>query len=226
MVRRRGMGHESGIGNRRDEGRLNGGFNPVDQTAMPDHFSLPDEVLTPLLGRDLDGWRLSGSGSFAWVGDGILESSGGHGIFWYGDAVYGDFLLRLDWRTQAPTDNSGIFLRIPPLGTSPDPAIRHGYEIQIDDRGVDPETGRQRSPLHLTGAVYGLAPATLNAFNPTGQWNSCEVLAHGPDITVWLNGLQVSRLTGGGRRTEGHIGLQAHHEGSRVQFRHLRIARL
>jgi hypothetical protein len=42
---------------------------------------------------------------------------------------------------------------------------------------------------------------------------------------VTLNGQQVSTLVGGTRALEGHIGLQNHHPGSRVQFRNLRIKR-
>ena len=78
-------------------------------------------------------------------------------------------------------------------------------------------------PLHQTGAVYKLAPATKLASLPLGQWNTFEIQAKGNDISVKLNGQLVSSLTNGNRPLKGHIGLQNHHFGSRVQFRNLRI---
>lgn len=187
---------------------------------------IPDADLEPLLAPDLDGWHMAGEGRFFWAADGILESEGGPGLFWYADSVYADFVLRVHWRTRTPEDNSGIFLRIPPLERDLGPAIRLGYEVQIDDRGVDPEAGRTDSPLHLTGAVYRQAPAAGRLFHPPGEWNRFDMAFRGPSLRVWLNGAPVSRLDRGNRRPEGHVGLQAHHPDSRVQFRDLRIARL
>src|SRR5262249_45719903 len=99
-----------------------------------------------------------------------------------------------------------------------------GYEIQIDDRGFDPNTNTTGSALHMTGAVYQLAAATLLASKPVGQWNTFVVEATGDRIKVTLNGQLVSQLVGNqGRPLKGHIGLQNHHPGSRVQFRRLMI---
>ncbi len=179
----------------------------------------------PLLTPNLAGWRMAGAGGFAWVeeeGGPALESHGGHGLLWHADTVFADVALQVDWRCLDPTDNSGVFLRILPLADDPQPAIADGYEVQIDDRGVAPD-GSTGSPLHLTGAVYTLAPATVPAFRPTGEWNRFLVTARGGDIAVILNGLAVARLVGGTRRREGHIALQAHHDGSRVRFRNLLV---
>jgi hypothetical protein len=184
----------------------------------------PDFV--PLLSPDLTGWRMAGLGGFSYSDDGIVESYGRSGIFWYADAAFSDFRLRVAWRLTGSDDNSGIFLRIPPLERDVQPAIDQGYEVQIDDRGFDPETGRLGSRLHLTGAIYGLVPAAVRAFRPIGQWNDFEITAQGTTISVRLNNIAVARLGNASRRPRGHIGLQAHHEGSAVQFRDLRIRRL
>ncbi|QJE72463.1 DUF1080 domain-containing protein [Aerophototrophica crusticola] len=184
-----------------------------------------DKDFLPLLTPGLPGWRMAGAGGFLEVGPGTVESRGGPGLFWFADAVFADFVLVAEWRCQGDHDNSGIFLRSPPLADSDKPAIEQGYEIQIDDRGVAPD-GSLGSPLHLTGAVYSLVPVTESAFRPTGDWNRFEVKARGGDIGVVLNGRPVCHLTGGNRRREGHVALQAHHDGSRVQFRDLRVARL
>lgn len=168
---------------------------------------------------------MAGPGGFSPVPEG-LESYGGSGIFWYAPESFADFVLRVAWRISGPEDNSGVFLRIPPLDDEPQPAIEQGYEVQIDDRGLDPETGQLGSPLHVSGAVYRLAPAKVRASRPRRSWNTFEITARGPAIVVRLNEVEVSRLENGSRRISGHIGLQNHHEGSKVQFRDLLISRL
>ncbi|HJU19006.1 MAG TPA: DUF1080 domain-containing protein [Stellaceae bacterium] len=180
----------------------------------------------PLMHPDLVGWRMAGAGGFLCREGGVIESQGGSGILWYAGAEFEDFVLRVHWRFTGSEDNSGVFLRIPPLGSDPQPAIEQGYEVQIDDRGFDPRTGRLGSTLHLTGAVYGLAPAALRASRALGQWNEFEITARRDAISVRLNDMPVARLDSAARRPRGHIGLQAHHDGSAVQFRGLRVKRL
>jgi hypothetical protein len=174
-------------------------------------------------------WRMAGRGTFRRVGPDTVESDGGPGIWWYTRECFGDFALLVDWRPSGPEDNSGVFVRIPALGVDdPEndwrPAVAAGYEIQIDNRGVDPATGRTGSPVHLTGALYGLAPASPGeALAPS--WNCFAIEARGDRIEVRLNGVVVSALAGADRRPAGHIGLQAHHPGSRVRFRNLQVRR-
>ena len=173
------------------------------------------------------GWRMTGEGGFRAV-DGVLESEGGSGLLWWPQQSFADFRLRVEWRVQARSDNSGVFLRLPPLDGEPQAAIRRAvaeaYEIQIDERGFDPQAGREGSPLHATGAVYRLARVERAASKPVGEWNLFAILARGPEIAVSLNGAPAVRYVDpGGRRREGFVGLQAHHAGSRVQFRALRV---
>jgi len=180
-----------------------------------------------LLAPAMTGWRMAGPGGFRWTEAGdALESFGGSGLLWYAREAFEDFVLRVEWRITRIQDNSGVFLRCPPLADDPQPAIERGYEVQIDDRGHDPETGRLGSARHLTGAIYRLAPATSLASHPVGAWNAFEISAQGPVIAVRLNGAEVARLEGASREPRGHIGLQNHHEGSAVQFRRLEIMRL
>ena len=58
------------------------------------------------------------------------------------------------------------------------------------------------------------------------MWNEFEITARGGEIDVVLNGVAVSSLKNASREPRGHIGLQAHHEGSNVQFRNLQLQRL
>jgi hypothetical protein len=176
-----------------------------------------------LLNFDHAGWRMAGPGGFRLLPDGAIESYGGSGLFWYADEVFQDFVLSVEWRITRPDDNSGIFLRFPPLTDSPRPAVARGYEVQIDERGFDPKRKVVGSALHQTGAIYQLAPAVRRCSRPLGDWNLFEITAHGPKIAVKLNRQDISFLENASRDPHGHIGLQNHHDGSAVQFRDLRI---
>jgi hypothetical protein len=173
-------------------------------------------------------WRMAGRGGFRRVGPDTVESEGGPGIWWYTRKRFADFVLFVDWRASGSEDNSGVFVRIPAL-QSDDPendwrrAVAEGYEIQIDERGIDPATGRGGSAHHLTGAVYELAPAHLVEVLPAGCWRCFRIEACEDRIEVRLNAVVASTLVGGARLQAGHVGLQAHHPGSRVCFRNLQI---
>jgi hypothetical protein len=180
------------------------------------------DLLTPAF----VGWRMAGPGGFSWLLDGIVESYGGPGLFWYANEVFEDFMLSVRWRITQPEDNSGIFLRFPPLSESPQPAIERGYEVQIDDRGFDPKRNVFGSAFHLTGAIYQLAPAVRQRSRAVGEWNLFEITARGRMLAVKLNDHAVSMLENASREPRGHIGLQNHHEGSAVQFRDLYVMAL
>lgn len=192
----------------------------------------PSPGMVSLLNPRLDGWQMAGSGRFKVVGSNTVESGGGIGLLWYTKEEFSDFILTVQWRSGDPFDNSGVFLRFPALGNQDPandwkPAVDRGYEIQIDDRGFDPNTNTTGSGLHMTGAVYLLAPALKLASKPFGEWNTFEIEAVGRDIKVKLNGELVSHLVGDQTRSlKGHIGLQNHHAGSRVLFRNLFVKRM
>ncbi|MBI2217050.1 MAG: DUF1080 domain-containing protein [Candidatus Rokubacteria bacterium] len=176
------------------------------------------------------GWRTAGHGEPRRVASGTVESSGGPGIVWYTREAFEDFVLTVDWRLVSPDDNSGVFIRIPPLGSGdPDrdwkPAVDEGYEIQIDDRGVDRDRGTTGSALHMSGAISRRSPARRAASRPVGRWNTFEIEARGPTVAVRLNGVAVSTLDDPHGRRGGHVGLQCHHAGSRVAFRNLQVVR-
>ncbi|HXH83691.1 MAG TPA: DUF1080 domain-containing protein, partial [Candidatus Tectomicrobia bacterium] len=192
--------------------------------------SLAGEGFVPLSLDALHEWRMAGRGHFRRAGPSMVESDGGPGILWHPRADLADFLLLVDWRLSSPTDDSGVYVRMPPLGdrdpeTDLRPAIEEGREVQVDDRGVDPERGVTGSARHVTGAIYGRAPATARASRPVGEWNTFAIEARGAVIRVRLNGVEVCVFEGAGGRRHGHVGLQAHHPGSRVGFRNLQVRR-
>src|SRR5262249_17895589 len=100
-----------------------------------------------------------------------------------------------------------------------------GYEIQIDDAGWNPDTKQRGDATHQTGAVYALAPSSQVASKPAANWNTFEIEANGPQISVTLNGILVTNYTADSSRPpEGHIGLQNHT--GKVQFRNIMIRSL
>jgi choline dehydrogenase-like flavoprotein len=202
-----------------------------------------DPAFKSLFAGSRQGWQMAGGGDFLNLFGSILEARpNGLGLLWYTREVFRNFVLRVDWLSFNPTttiplpkgraDNSGVLLRFPALNAgNPSKdwilASDQGYEIQIDDMGFNVDTNQNFSPLHQTGAVYGLAPSSTLASKPAGQWNTFEIEATDAFIKVTLNGQPVSSYAitaGDGRRHEGHIGLQCHT--GNVQFRNVMIRSL
>ncbi len=172
----------------------------------------------------------------------VLEVHGnsGLGALCYLDPQpFGDFELRLQWKAfldplaEEVTANSGIFLRAPqpPADLTDTNFYSRCIEIQIDDSGYDFARRRFGSPLHRTGAIYGLHPAMRttqklpSTDNSAGFWNDLHITARGKGISVELNGLLVSEGDVSAQLVKpGVIGLQYHT--GKVQFRNLRVRRI
>lgn len=178
-------------------------------------------------GTGIANWQMAGPGQFVLEArdGGVLRSESGPGLLWHDARTYADFVLRLEWQASRPDDNSGVFIRFPDPGGDPAVAVQEGYEIQIDDRGRDPQGGFD-DPLFMTGSIYSFSPARVLASCLVGEWNQLEITASGPDLTVRLNGDVVVDGFTGNRRADGFIGLQNHGTGSRVSFRNIRIKEL
>jgi hypothetical protein len=178
-------------------------------------------------GKSLANWHTIplGDRPGAWrARDGVLSYEPGDS--WLAsDATYGDFVLRLDYRT-GPESDSGIFLRATPAGY---PSFT-GMEIEIrnDPDGVP-------SPRSNT-ALYGAAAPTRNATRGAGEWNSVEIAVAGRRLTAIWNGVTIHDLNLddpayaaaargplSARARVGHVGFQAHLTGAPVEFRTIRI---
>ena len=201
-----------------------------------------------------DGWEIVPGGSPHFfdvageacpiLGAGVDNTTPALGVVWHSTRMFRDFTLRLDWKAYDMAANSGIFLRMPQPAVLDSGFYDSSIEVQIDEQGYDHEHTVYGSPLHKTGAVYGVFPARLWAAKvvqprDSGKstfWNSCEITLQDASIEVWLNGLLVSRGqfptllsadapgVGKTKRDEGYIGLQCHTEV--VQFRNIRIKEL
>jgi choline dehydrogenase-like flavoprotein len=145
----------------------------------------------------------------------------------YFDEEFEDFRLTLQWMSFLLNGdvmaNSGVILRSP----KPGPVINNAFydasiEVQIDETGYDFFSPQRTfgSPLHKTGAVYGIAPAKAWAaklpFAPMtpreGAWNTYVIEVKGATVRVWLNELLLSETDSlpVGLQKKGHIGLQYH----------------
>lgn len=180
-------------------------------------------------GKTLTGWAPVGGAADNWkAADGRIVTEGKGGGWLSTDREYTDFVLRLEYRTRAG-GNSGVFIRAPRSG---DPAYT-GMEIQV----LDDEDPRYRDikPAQHCGSVYGVEAAKPGHTKPAGDWNTMEITAKGPKITVKLNDTVVTEADldahkdaakehPGILRKGGYIGLQSHSEP--LEFRNIRIKEL
>ena len=211
--------------------------NADDPEAVMSDESLRDGWIPLFDGRDLSAWRgyQRTDRPAGWqVRDGLLVFSPGvEG----GDLItrdqFDDFELRLDWRV-GPAGNSGIFYR----ATEGHEEIWHGApEMQILDDAGHRDGG---DPTTSAGAAYALYAPTADVVKPAGEWNSARIVAHGPRVEHWLNGVKVVEYEVGsedwnarvraskfvewpgfGEARRGHLGLQDH--GDTVWFRDIRV---
>ena len=170
-------------------------------------------------GLDQEGWRMAGPGRFRVIEqERALVSEGGMGLLWYTKKMYGEFILKIDWKVKRKNDNSGVFIRFSDPDNDPWIAVKTGYEIQIDDLAL-PEGKEQ----HKTGAIYDIVPPSILNSKHVGEWNTFEIHALGQNYTVILNEITVIPKFSGTRLKRGYIGIQNHDLESRVLFRNIMI---
>ena len=203
---------------------------PIIRDAVLDAlYQWPEREFTPLFnGVNLDGWAGDTNGYIAKDGKIVCKPGGNL----YTEKDYADFIVRFEFKLP-PGGNNGLGIRMPPNGH---PAY-DGMEIQILDDSAD--IYKNIKPYQHHGSVYGTVPAKPGYLKPVGEWNREQVIAHGPWITVILNGTVIvdadvhkastprtidGRDHPGLRRTDGRIGFLGH--GSVVEFRDILIKEL
>ena len=196
-----------------------------------------------------DHWQQAGPGGMTLdEHEGVMTCRPGAdiGLCFFGDRGFADFVLRLQFRIDARTDNSGVFVRFrDPRVAAPDVgdpshranpariAVHTGFEVQVDDLARDDGADR-----HRTGALYDITTAAGpssqtysrgSALHP-GAWNNYEITVLGNSYTVRLNdhttsvyaNLDPSRgVSADQDPSSGFIGLQQHT--GEVSFRAVRI---
>jgi hypothetical protein len=112
------------------------------------------------------------------VKDGVLVNDG-QGAYLTTDKEYGDFELRLEYKTVADAD-SGIYLRGIP-------------QVQIWDPNSKNKKLHKLGILKGSGGLWNNPGGTpgkdplVKADKPMGEWNSFRIIMQGEIVTVWLN---------------------------------------
>jgi hypothetical protein len=141
----------------------------------------PAEWVPAFNGKDLAGWRATGSADWKVKLGRIVGTGGPEGGDLWTEAEYENYLMAVTFRTDWPI-HAGIWLR--------------GSDGR---RGPRVEIFQSTRPLAQTGSVglpgKGLALANLreDLFDPEG-WNTLSVEVRGNRVAVWLNGEEVGAV--------------------------------
>jgi 3-keto-disaccharide hydrolase len=161
----------------------------------------------------------SNSGVYVRIGDGILEQAGKGAAFDRDSAgkISPESMEKM--KASAERDEGPWF------------AVHHGYEVQIAAGG---------DPLHGTGSIYSLAPASAVSKKAPDEWKTMIITLEGSRISVDLDGQRISSIDTAGptlpprkqwhepkrepKRPEvGYIGLQNHDPGDIVWFKEVSV---
>ena len=112
----------------------------------------------------------------------------------------------------ADDTNSGVYIRA--MNPKVVSTSTGAYEAQIWDKNPN--------PAYSTGALVNVA-SVKPVYKAGGRWNTYEIYANGPEITVKLNGV-VTVSAQDGRFPEGRIGLQFN--SGPIKFRKLIVLEL
>lgn len=179
-------------------------------------------------GRDLTGWKHVGAGQFV-VENGALHAEGGVGLLWFESRKFDNVVVRIVYKVESNTDNSGVFVRIPQPPQDPWMPVNKGLEVQINDAA--------ESKYYSTGSVYTFSEIRSQP-GKVGAWNTMEITLDGPRTVVHINGVFVTEYTEGDavppkindwdpdrgpRPNSGYIGVQNHPHGKTVYFKEVSI---
>jgi hypothetical protein len=214
----------------------------------------PQSLHTIFNDKDLTGWKVfkgnpkQEKSKWSVTKEGWLQLKDGPGDL-QTEALYDDFVLQLECKTNGKQLNSGVFFRCIPG------KYQQGYEAQIHNNFTadpprkynveeyDPKTHKQLGKKVVesaavdfgTGAIYRRVPAR-KGIAKDGEWFTMTVVARGRHIATWVNGVQVVDWTDnrpakdnareGYRDAAGAISLQGHDPTTDLSFRNIRIAKL
>jgi hypothetical protein len=156
---------------------------------------------------DLKAWNVVGDANWTVMGDEV-QADKGMGGFLVTPMSYGDFQMTVDiWVSDEA--NSGVFIRCSDPKTI---TAANAYEVNVFDKRPD--------PAYRTGAIVNVAKP-LVMVNAGGKWNTLEITAKGPKMTVALNGVTTVRDAEDAKFARGAIALQ--YGAGVVKFRNVRI---
>jgi len=163
---------------------------------------------TILDGTSLKGWDVVGNANWT-VADGAVQATMGTG-FLVTPQSYTDFQITADfWVTDDA--NSGIFIRCDDAKTI---NAMNAYEVNIFDKRPDQS--------YRTGAIVDVAKP-LTVVNTGGKWNTIDITARGPRMTVLINGEKMVDVQDT-KHARGPIALQ--YGAGTVKFKNVRLKTL
>ena len=168
----------------------------------------PAGLVTLFDGKDLNSFNMVGNANWK-LAEGIVEATSGSG-FLVSKETYGDFEIRVEFWVDEGA-NSGVYMRCQDATKITDTTC---YEANIFDKRPD-QSGR-------TGAIVHVAKP-LAIVDAGGKWNTYEITAKGPQLTVRLNGTMTAQAEDT-KFTSGPIALQ--YMAGTVRFRRVQIRRL
>jgi len=146
----------------------------------------------------------------------VCAGNGGHEWLRYNREL-GNFLFHVEWRLTkvegAKNYNSGVFVRNNQNG-----AI--WYQAQVGSAGGGYWFGYDNPAVKQPISFNLHSKMTTNPVKPAGEWNTFDIRCQGPKIILKVNGVQASEFDEC-KNLKGYLGLEA--EGSRIEFRHMRI---
>jgi len=149
----------------------------------------------------------------------VCDGDGGHDML-LTEKEYADAVFHLEFRytrVEGKTGyNSGAYVR-----NSKDGGIWH--QAQFGDAkdgylfGETPTADGKKKFFNLAKQV------TDQRVKPAGEWNTLEISARGPVLSLWVNGATTCEFKDAGALS-GHVGLEG--EGYRIEFRNLKVKEL
>ncbi len=147
-------------------------------------------------GKNLNNWNMIGDANWRLEGGSVVadKKTGKNNGFLVSKTNYSNFQLRVEFWASHDA-NSGIYLRCKDPKKISDSSC---YEANIFDQRGDPYFG--------TGAIVKFAGVDPMP-KAGGKWNTYEITADGPNLTVVLNGVKTVELNNK-KYKKGPIALQ------------------
>jgi hypothetical protein len=196
---------------------------PGATAGSPSSAAIPDKDWTKLFnGKDLTGWKTHPNQPGFWkVENGELVGFGATSHLFSERGDFEDFHLRVEAQIN-DGGSGGVYFRVPEFALARYGQFPDGYEANINSTAAmdKAKTGS------LTGSLRGVAPYNVAVHKPD-EWFTMEVLAHGPQIVIKVNGqTTVDFLDANNSFRRGHLALQVWPAESVIRFRKIEIKEL
>ena len=168
----------------------------------------PSDWVTLFDGTNLDQFTRVGNANWT-LNNGVVEATSGPG-FLVTKETYDNFEIRVEFWVD-DNGNSGVYMRCQDAAKITDTTC---YEANVFDKRPD-QSGR-------TGAIVHIAKP-LAIVDAANKWNTYEIVAKGPQLTVRLNGTLTAQAEDQ-KFARGPIALQ--YAAGTVRFRRVQIRRL